>query len=109
MKELLSILLIGIVTFAGVAQDSIDLNVVSEEEYISDSAGKQAIDAYANYGMEENEVEISKDSVEPVERQQSEKSLEQQAEEIPVVFGQWWFWVGFFAIILFLKFVIFKK
>ena len=40
---------------------------------------------------------------------QKEKSLEQQAEEIPVVFGQWWFWVGLFSIILFLKLVIFKK
>jgi len=40
---------------------------------------------------------------------QLEKSLKEQAEEIPVVFGQWWFWVGLFAVILFLKLVIFKK
>ena len=39
----------------------------------------------------------------------SGKSLQEQAEEIPVVFGQWWFWVGLFAVILFLKLVIFKK
>ena len=41
--------------------------------------------------------------------QNSDKSLEEQAEEIPVVFGQWWFWVGLFVVILFLKLVIFKK
>lgn len=39
----------------------------------------------------------------------SEKSLQKQAEEIPIVFGQWWFWVGLFVVILFLKLVIFKK
>jgi hypothetical protein len=38
-----------------------------------------------------------------------EKSLQKQAEEIPIVFGQWWFWVGLFVLILFLKLVIFKK
>ena len=38
-----------------------------------------------------------------------EKSLQKQAEEIPIVFGQWWFWVGLFVVILFLKLVIFKK
>lgn len=41
--------------------------------------------------------------------QQPNKSLQEQAEEIPIVFGQWWFWVGLFAVILFLKLVIFKK
>lgn len=43
------------------------------------------------------------------EESQNEKSIQQQAEEIPVVFGQWWFWVGLFTMILFLKLVIFKK
>jgi len=43
------------------------------------------------------------------ENQPLEKSLQKQAEEIPIVFGQWWFWVGLFVLILFLKLVIFKK
>ena len=43
------------------------------------------------------------------QNQPSEKSLQEQAEEIPIVFGQWWFWVGLFIVILFLKLVIFKK
>ena len=51
-----------------------------------------------------NKSEIGKE-----QNQQSDKSLQEQAEEIPVVFGQWWFWVGLFAVILFLKLVIFKK
>jgi len=51
-----------------------------------------------------NKREIGKE-----QNQQSDKSLQEQAEEIPVVFGQWWFWVGLFAVILFLKLVIFKK
>ena len=51
-----------------------------------------------------NKKEIGKE-----QNQHSDKSLQEQAEEIPVVFGQWWFWVGLFAVILFLKLVIFKK
>jgi|SaaInlStandDraft_5_1057022.scaffolds.fasta_scaffold31827_3 hypothetical protein len=51
-----------------------------------------------------NKREISKE-----QNQQPNKSLQEQAEEIPVVFGQWWFWVGLFVVILFLKLVIFKK
>ena len=51
-----------------------------------------------------NKKEIGKER-----NQQSGKSLKEQAEEIPVVFGQWWFWVGLFVVILFLKLVIFKK
>ena len=43
------------------------------------------------------------------QNQPSEKSLQEQAEEIPIVFGQWWFWVGLFIAILFLKLVIFRK
>jgi len=43
------------------------------------------------------------------QNQQPNKSLQEQVEEIPVVFGQWWFWVGLFVVILFLKLVIFKK
>ena len=43
------------------------------------------------------------------ENHPQEKSLQKQAEEIPIVFGQWWFWVGLFVVILFLKLVIFKK
>lgn len=43
------------------------------------------------------------------QNQPSEKSLQEQAEEIPIVFGQWWFWVGLFIVILFLKLVIFRK
>ncbi len=43
------------------------------------------------------------------QNQSLEKSLQKQAEEIPIVFGQWWFWVGLFVLILFLKLVIFKK
>ena len=51
-----------------------------------------------------NKKEIGKER-----NQQSGKSLQEQAEEIPIVFGQWWFWVGLFAVVLFLKLVIFKK
>mgnify|MGYP001031189013 FL=1 len=61
-----------------------DSNVVLHEERVSSEIGKEP-------------------------NQHSDKSLQEQAEEIPVVFGQWWFWVGLFAIILFLKLVIFKK
>ena len=43
------------------------------------------------------------------QNQPSEKSLQEQAKEIPIVFGQWWFWIGLFVVILFLKLVIFKK
>ena len=55
-------------------------------------------------GVISNKKEISNE-----QNQQLGKSLQEQAEEIPVVFGQWWFWVGLFAVILFLKLVIFKK
>jgi len=109
MKVLLSILLVGVISIVGLAQDSVSLDIETNDQHNLDSAGKQAIDAYANYNLEEDKTESKIDSVVAGENKQSEKSLEQQAEEIPVVFGQWWFWVGFFAIILFLKFVIFKK
>jgi len=62
-----------------------------------------------------SEIEITpkgtsnKKEVDKEQNQQPDKSLQEQAEEIPVVFGQWWFWVGLFAVILFLKLVIFKK
>jgi len=45
----------------------------------------------------------------PLNRAEKEQALKEQAEKIPVVFGQWWFWVGLMLMILFLKFVIFKK
>ncbi len=62
-----------------------------------------------------SEIEITPEIPENIKQmdkernQQSGKSLKEQAEEIPVVFGQWWFWVGLFVVILFLKLVIFKK
>ena len=43
------------------------------------------------------------------QNQLSEKYLQEQAEEIPIVLGQWWFWVGLLIVILFLKLVIFRK
>ena len=52
---------------------------------------------------------LNKMEVDKEQNQHSGKSLQEQAEEIPVVFGQWWFWIGLFVVILFLKLVIFKK
>lgn len=66
-------------------------------------------------GITTSEIEITpggalnKTEVDKEQYQELDKSLQEQAEEIPVVFGQWWFWVGLFAIVLFLKLVIFKK
>ena len=57
----------------------------------------------------EIEIPLNKKKIGKEQNQQSGKSLQEQAEEIPVVFGQWWFWVGLFAVVLFLKLVIFKK
>jgi len=60
-----------------------------------------------------SEIDITSGSpsnkMEKEQNKHSAKSLQEQAEEIPIVFGQWWFWVGLFAVILFLKLVIFKK
>ena len=74
-----------------------DVNVVLQEQ-----KGSSEIDITP--GSPSNKMEVSKE-----QNQHSDKSLQEQAEEIPVVFGQWWFWVGLFAVILFLKLVIFKK
>jgi len=66
-------------------------------------------------GITTSEIEITPEGslnkleVDKEQYQELDKSLQEQAEEIPVVFGQWWFWVGLFAIVLFLKLVIFKK
>jgi hypothetical protein len=74
-----------------------DVNVVLQEQ-----KGSSEIDITP--GSHSKKMDIGKE-----QSQQPNKSLQEQAEEIPVVFGQWWFWVGLFAIILFLKLVIFKK
>ncbi len=74
-----------------------DVNVVLQEE-------RAASEIDITSEELSNKREISKE-----QNQQPNKSLQEQAEEIPVVFGQWWFWVGLFVVILFLKLVIFKK
>lgn len=38
-----------------------------------------------------------------------EDSIQNGSEEIPLVFAKWWFWVGLILILLFIKYVIFKK
>jgi len=73
-----------------------DVNVVLQEERASSEMD-------ITPGNPSNKMEVKE------QNQHSGKSLQEQAEEIPVVFGQWWFWVGLFAVILFLKLVIFKK
>ena len=101
MKKLLVIVLFASLTnlnFA-TAKDSIyEKDSIVLEEKAVDSETEIVSGEPAIQRVEEKE-----------EEQKSEKSLQEQAEEIPVVFGQWWFWVGLFAVILFLKFVIFKK
>ena len=74
-----------------------DVNVVLEQ-------GKSTSEIDITPGSPSDKMEVSKE-----QNQHSDKSLQEQAEEIPVVFGQWWFWVGLFVVILFLKLVIFKK
>ena len=74
-----------------------DANVVLQEEKAAPEI--QIID----------KIPLNKAETNKEQNQQLDKSLQEQAEEIPVVFGQWWFWVGLFAVVLFLKLVIFKK
>ena len=92
--------------FVGVANlnfaaniDSIseDVNVVLQQEKLASEIDITPEELTSNR-------EISQQQNQP-----SEKSLQEQAEEIPIVFGQWWFWVGLFIAILFLKLVIFRK
>jgi len=76
---------------------------------------KEDVNIVLKQGRANQEIEITPEIPENIKQmdkernQQSGKSLKEQAEEIPVVFGQWWFWVGLFVVILFLKLVIFKK
>lgn len=49
------------------------------------------------------------DSTKVEEEKESEKAKEEVNEEIPLVFAQWWFWVGLILILLFIKYVVFKK
>ena len=101
MKNLLVLLMfvsVVSINFASNA-DSIkeDVNVVLKQ-------GRANLEIESTPEIPENIKQIDKER-----NQQSGKSLKEQAEEIPVVFGQWWFWVGLFVVILFLKLVIFKK
>lgn len=73
------------------------INIVLQEETASS-------EIEITHGSPSKKMDIGKE-----QNQQPNKSLQEQAEEIPVVFGQWWFWVGLFVVILFLKLVIFKK
>ena len=73
------------------------VNIVLQQEKSASEIGTAAEELLSNkkIGQQQN--------------QPFEKSLQEQAKEIPIVFGQWWFWIGLFVVILFLKLVIFKK
>ena len=55
--------------------------------------------------IEEHVVEVSEE-IDFTENTQNE-STEQQG--VPLVFAQWWFWVGLVIILMFFKFFVFKK
>ena len=73
------------------------VNIVLQQEKSASEIGTAAEELLSNKKIGQQQ------------KQPFEKSLQEQAKEIPIVFGQWWFWIGLFVVILFLKLVIFKK
>ena len=92
--------------FVGVANLNFAANIDSISEDVNVVLQQEKLASEIDIAPEELS---SNKEIRQQQNQPSEKSLQEQAEEIPIVFGQWWFWVGLFIAILFLKLVIFRK